>query len=262
MAYFDCFFSHASNSAIYAHVAQVTANPGSDLSLSLKTDAWTDESDNNPNPCFSDSATCVLTMGVRLSSTSSKYRIDNDNYTCINKTKTIGEIRKYFNMDSYYAVKVGPEEITPTSCVGLFYGDYFTQEWKLLPGSMCGIIPPPVGRCKFSGDLTLNYGTLSSSALNGKKISGRVDVICDTNINLSVMLFNPNDGSQTVPLRKDGSLVAKMTLNGKDASQSGEIFSIDKNRPATLEVTSEAIVSGAPDPGEFSGSAVIVLNIT
>jgi len=89
-----------------------------------------------------------------------------------------------------------------------------------------------------------------------------VTVSCDANIKIEAWLINPQDGSDIVPLRKDGSLSAKLLLDGESASAAGKkTYSVKAGGSVPLTVTSEAVVSGTPESGEFSGSAVLFLAI-
>ncbi len=279
LMYFFCILSLFGAVEAQAHIFSYISNVKNISSSTNRVDviytytisSWTSESDNQPNPCYNKSQKCYLYIDHRHEKDGTSGAIaDNSPVVEINEAKTIGDVRNLWlkNASLPYTNTTEHSGTTVTDeCVGLFYieGQYPRRSVSfskpIFPTSVCGIAPPPTGHCQFSNDVTIDYGTVSATELNGKQASGTVSVSCDADMNLEAWLINPLDGSNTVKLRDDGSISAKLTLDGEDASHAGKAFSVSEGGSVPLTITSEAIVSGTPESGEFSGSAVLFVAV-
>jgi len=260
------FYAQSASATIFSHIS--LAQKGfDDVTYTYTIDDWTPDQDNQPNPCYGVQS-CKLYVDHRHQSNGTSGGPDNNvSVVDITEALTVGDVRKKWLAEhplplsgktSHYG------EVLTNECVGLFYGtrrdDGFNN--PLFPGSACGIAPPPTGHCQFStNDIELDYGSTSPSALNGRRASATVTVSCDAPMKLEAWLINPDDGSDTVPLRADGSIKAKLMLDGESTAASGKTFSVTSGGSQALTVTSEAVVSGTPEAGEFSGSAVLFLSV-
>ena len=262
---------HISNAqaAIFSFISSATKLDETCVKYKYTIQQWTESGDSVANPCYNN-YDCILGVSHRHfdDGTSDHWADGGDavfNRIHIEGFKTIGDIRKAVIKD--HQIPLSGEDrhcggVKIAECVGLFYSPYGDDRFHLLPTSVCGIAPPPTGHCQFSArDVKLDYGSVSPETLNGKQISAAVTVSCDASMNLEAWLINPQDGTDTVPLRTDGSLSARLTLDGESAAATGKAFSVASGGSQTLTVTSEAVVSGTPEAGEFSGSAVLFLSV-
>lgn len=73
------------------------------------------------------------------------------------------------------AVHRGVDPSLLQECVGLFYQEEssgIAKSGRLLPGSSCGIAPPPVGACQIiDGSVNLDYGEINENELNNARRS-------------------------------------------------------------------------------------------
>ncbi|MFP3524594.1 hypothetical protein SB912_18955 [Pantoea sp. SIMBA_072] len=269
---FAWLYMSNAQAAIFSFITKSTPYPNCDpvnevcVNYHYKISAWTSEADNQPSPCRDQKVNCIIFVGHKhyANGTSGSFTDNDFGYIDIAGLKTIGDVRKkVLSLHPLPITGVVLHEGKPVTneCVAFFVGHEIAEQ-PIFPTSICGIAPPPTGHCEFSTkDVTLNYGSVTPESLSGKQISAVVTVSCSTSMNLEARLINPQDGSDIVPLRADGSLSAKMTLDGEDASSAGKAFSVQAGGSAPLTVTSEAVVSGTPEAGDFSGSAVLFLSI-
>lgn len=230
--------------------------------------SWTSESDNQINPCYNWSqGGCYLHISHRHYEDGTSGGPDDTPYVNIVNDKTIGDVRKHWISEAplpisgvTYHYDSGEKNVQ--ECVGLFYAAaVHATNATLFPTSVCGIAPPPVGHCQLEGNTTIDYGSVSASTLNGEKRSSTATVTCDMDMSVDVWLMNPTDNTDTVLLRQDGSIATKLTLDNENAAKAGKNVTAKAGEPVPLTITSEAIVTGTPEAGEFSGSAIMMLSI-
>lgn len=262
------FFTTPIKAHIFSQINSVRYNSKTDgIIYSYTISVWTPEADNTPNPCYGSHCALFISHRHFADGTSGK-RDKNFNYIDISNAKTIGDVRRLWV--SEYPLPLSGEtwhdgaETEIDECVGFFYGDPKYQDGArnpLFPGSVCGIAPPPSGHCQFFGNALINYGNISLNELSGKELSTTISVSCDKDMKLEAWLLNPKDGSDTISLRDDESLKAKLTLDDQNASDEGKVFSVSAGQNEPLTITSQVIVNGIPQAGEFSGSAIVELSI-
>lgn len=266
-----CSFVLPVNAKIFSFITKETGTAGSGTTIyyDYSISSWSTEDDAQPNPCYG-STYCWLHVNHRHFANGTGGTADatfkNIN---IGAAKTIGDVRKMW-IAAHPLPNVGQThhtgEVLAEECVGLFYVAkdsvpvYDTDPRILFPGSVCGLAPPPVGSCKLDGDITLDYGSVTAASLNGKVISKTSSVTCSKDMAIQLWLFNPSDDSDQVPLRSDNSIVAKLTLNG-DSATAGKTINVTSGVATPFTVSSEALVSGTPEAGAFSGSAILLLAI-
>jgi len=229
--------------------------------------SWSDESDAQPNPCYM--TLCYIFLDHRHTQDGMSGNRDAHQFKAIEISymKTIGDVRKAW-IAQHPLPNIGTTEhageVLTNECVGLFYGNTGLHPngdtLPIFPGSICGLAPAPTGHCQLSGDVTIDYGSVTAAELNGKQASATASVTCDTAMPLDIWISNPQDGSDEVPLRSDKSIVAKLTLNGASAKD-GQQIQTTAGTPVPLTITSEATVTGSPEAGEFSGSAVLFVSV-
>lgn len=154
--------------------------------------------------------------------------------------------------------------ITTDECVGIFVGETAKKSYAtILPGGICGIAPPPAGKCYFTSPdgngstLELNHGALNANELNGDMQTSLFYIICNQDMSVKVSSNLQNDD---VNLRPDGSLKSHVTLNNRSAAV-GIVQSVRENQVWPVRVESTLKTNGTVEPGKFSGRITLVLTI-
>lgn len=244
---------------------------GTRACYNLSLTAWTSESDSQPNPCYHNGAPYCWVF-LRIKDVSNFGWVGVDESIDAVDMKTIGEVREAYIKKNGIPFTVGTVATTydPFACAAILYapGSYgvsyikLTQKPLVYPTSMCALPPPPVGTCKITGDVIIDYGSVSADMLSGARKSGSTSIECNTASTVSFVVFDSKsdqpDGE--VSLRSDGSLSAKLTIDGTPASN-GKTYDIPENSSVNVTVDSELVVNGTPEAGPFSGSAVAILSM-
>jgi len=121
----------------------------------------------------------------------------------------------------------------------------------------CRRVATPALQCTFTGNTTIDHGTLSDNDVDGAKASTLLDVQCRGVATVNVSASRTN--SSGVKLKTDGSLYSKVTINGKDATDGINLY-VSDSQPSRLDITSTLNSSGTVTPGVFSGSTVITIS--
>ncbi len=119
--------------------------------------------------------------------------------------------------------------------------------------------PEPQISCYMSGNIYLQHGSLADSAVQAHRADTTARIYCTgaTKVKVSAVSSIGNS-SYMVNLRADGSLQSILTVNGVAGNTS-----LDVPGMAGRDVvfSSTLVASGTPAPGDFSGSAVAVVDI-
>lgn len=157
------------------------------------------------------------------------------------------------------AKHVGPALNSNQECVGLFY-ESKSDGWsngRLLPGSLCGIAPPPVGACEVnSGSVILDYGDIDEVSLPGAARNQSITVTCNLDMNILVIASGADSGR--VPLRADNSLYADLFLNNNPGEKGAPIY-VPAGGETRVDVKSVLQTRGRVAAGAFEGSGSIIL---
>lgn len=119
--------------------------------------------------------------------------------------------------------------------------------------------PEPQISCYLSGNIYLQHGSLADSAAQAHRADTTARIYCTGPAKVKVSaLSSVGSGNYMVNLRADGSLRSILTVNGVAGNTS-----LDVPGMAGRDVvfSSTLVTSGTPTPGDFSGSAVAVVDI-
>ncbi len=254
---------------IYSYVTKSTGSP-SNASYEFVLESW-DTDDSSPNPCFQQ-AQCAIGINHRHTSSNtggnagvspSAYVVGSARYPQITKLATMGELSRFYQSINALPIKGSTfhngEAITQ-ECVGLFYntrsgsgvGD---SNAILMPGSICGIVPPPVGVCGIDEQqLDLNHGVLSDTELTGNTARGSLRVVCSQKMTIVMYIRVGSNGR--LELGNSG-VYSTLRVNGALGNQ-GYQFTAD-TRGVTVPITSTLGVTGTVKAGDYSGQSVAIL---
>jgi hypothetical protein len=149
------------------------------------------------------------------------------------------------------------KELTPAPCSS---GVCISGEWNA--GNSTGDgwkpQPPPKPSCS-ANNVTIDYRTLSYSAVQGAKASSFLYITCTDAavVKVSTSGYIPSTG---LKLNSDGSLLADLFINDV-AGPSGTLVNVYGGAVAQVPVSSVLKVNGTLTGGDFNGSAVITVEV-
>lgn len=266
-------FSASSMAAIFSYITESKEvghnNDGANYTFIIQR--WDPEPPGTLNPCYGWPK-CYITINHRHSPDGSGGVRTESIINDAHKYRTMAELRSAVlkKISLPYGPKVAIHRNTPLDqiqeCVGLFYqpnsGGYSPKGF-LLPGSSCGIAPPPVGACQIiNGSVDLDYGQINENEIENARRSQTIHVTC--NKDMTVKVIATGMASDHIPLRPDNSLYADLYLRsdaGEYLGEDGAIIYVPKNRATAVTVTSELHTNGRVDAGFFSGSGAMILTL-
>lgn len=197
-------------------------------------------------------------------------------------TEVLAEISKYEFMDQVQNIPgVLSQALAPSNkwaehsgvilqnnqeCVGLFWQNArvgIPTDGGLLPGSQCGIAPPPIGACKIVNNIPdINFGSISESELDGQSKEVTISVTCNLAMDVLVVASGVNVTNGRVNLRADNSLYANLYLGGNDTpGENGYKISVPKDGISTVTLKAVLGTNGRVQAGQFEGAAALILTV-
>ncbi|WP_413492499.1 adhesin [Morganella psychrotolerans] len=255
------FWSASSGASIFSYITESSGSPVNAVYTYI-IERWDPEDSSAPNPCYGWS-TCWININH-------KHDVDGSpgasakSIVRVEKLRTLAEVREAVlqNISLPYqgtAKHVGPALNSNQECVGLFY-ESAAGGWsngRLLPGSLCGIAPPPVGACEVtSGSVILDYGDIDEVSLPGATRNRSISVTCNLDMNILVIASGSDSGR--VPLRADNSLYADLFLNNNPGEKGAPIY-VPAGGETLVDVKSVLQTRGRVAAGAFEGSGSIIL---
>lgn len=255
--------SFSCNAVIYSFI-NTTTGTAEDAQYEYTIDSWTD--DNNPNPCFG-LPDCEISINHRHfeDGTGATPSIEwrggcvvtsetmNALKQCLTSSDSPGIVLSlpYSSVFSHYGPAVTQE------CVGLFYGDFGSSEkgWKILPGSVCGIAPPPVGACSLQDSLTLDHGVLTSDTADGNTVSANLNIDCNQDLTAKVALVNAEEGI----VMDNGNIISRIFVNEISLTEGPATVNLQTGSNSLLVKSKLQILN--PTTGSYQASGVLVLTI-
>ncbi|WP_337264909.1 MULTISPECIES: MrpH family fimbial adhesin [unclassified Serratia (in: enterobacteria)] len=254
-------------SAIYSYITRSDGTP-SNAKYWWTIEYW-DTNDATPNPCYRWPQ-CTVFIGHRHSdageagpgvSDGGEYLDGIQNYA------TVGDVgaafqRKYALPRSGTQNHVGPA--VTQECVGIYFksttGTTNAGGSAMMSSSLCGIVPPPVGKCAFTEtSIELTHGQVQLKNIEGNQARQTGYIRCTQDMDVVVYAAGAG-GNGMVNLRSDGSLQSRLTIGGKSGSEGAQVHA-----PAGIKVPLEFVSTLARvsnvEAGDFFGSATAILTV-
>lgn len=258
----------SAQSAIYSYITRSEGTP-SDAKYWWTIEYW-DTVDATPNPCYGWPQ-CTVFIGHRHSDAGEAGGQVSDGGEYLDNVQiypTIGEVGRAFQ-NKYSLPRSGTElhsgPAVTDECVAIFYktakgsspGAYGSD---MLPSSLCGIVPPPVGKCEFTEtSLELTHGEIQLKEIEGNQARQTAYIRCTQEMDVKVYAAGAG-GNGMVNLRSDGSLQSRLTIGGKSGSEGATIRALAGTK-MPLEFVSTLTKVGNVEAGAFSGSATAILTV-
>ncbi|SMB26910.1 putative MrfH protein [Serratia proteamaculans] len=236
------------------------------------TIVYIDSDDPTPNPCYGGSS-CTYHFTVGMKGARGSYSImsfpRNYRVNAVN-AKTLGDVGVLFKSKISLPLSAMEPAAFPVNavilsrerCFGLFREISSAIGGGILatpvPGSICGLAPPPTGACKLVGDIVLDHGTVNSDQVNGNQATTTANLECSQAMSIKVTATGV--GSTDVVLRADGSLTSSLQVNGV-AGKTGATVDVPANTKTPVKFTSVLKTKGTVAAGPFTGSGTAVLSI-
>lgn len=260
-------FSTSSMAAIFSYITEskLVGSTGADYTFIVQR--WDPEPPTTLNPCYGWKR-CYITVNHRHEADGSGGTATRVVLTNAQTYLTMEQLRQA--VLAKLALPYGPTKavhrgVDPSllqECVGLFYQEEsggIAKSGRLLPGSSCGIAPPPVGACQIiDGSVNLDYGEINENELNNARRAKSIYITCNKDMSVKVIAIGMV--SDRIPLRSDNSLYANLYLNNY-SGEDGAIIYVPKGRATPVEVSSILRTNGRVDAGFFSGSGALILTL-
>lgn len=263
-------FSASSMASIFSYItkSEEVGHKGDAADYTFIIQRWDPEPRTTPNPCYGWKS-CYITINHRHEADGSggsatKVLLKNAHlYPYMEDLRAaVVQQNGNFPMGPMVAEHRGVPLNRIQECVGLFYqrnDGGIAKEGYLLPGSICGIAPPPVGACQIiDGSVDISYGDIDENNLNNAYRAKNFNVTC--NKDMTVMVYASALDGNNVKLRPDNSLYANLYLNNRPGESGTTIF-VQKGRATSVEVSTILRTQGRVAPGPFSGVGTLVLSM-
>lgn len=144
-------------------------------------------------------------------------------------------------------------------CIAFFMTSSATGgSGRMVPGGICGIAPPPEGKCAFvSNNLNISHGALDVTQVQNNEAEQQFALTCNETMPVRI---TSSMQDHFLDLNSDGSIRSYLTLNGSPASLGTQVTAV-KNQYTYVTVKSILQTSGTPSLGNFSGTTTLVLSI-
>ncbi|MDX7425447.1 adhesin [Providencia sp. CIM-Carb-044] len=266
-------FSSTASASVFSYITE--SKPGNnpnngDANYKYVIARWDPELPTTRNPCFRWSK-CYLTISHKHTAAGTPGAAtvelaEISKYEYMRDVQNIpGVLAKATAPATQWAVHTGVRLQNNQECVGLFYQDRtgVTSNGGLIPGSLCGIAPPPIGACKINNTIPdINFGSISEAELDGQSKQVNISVTCNLAMDVLVIATGVNVTNGRVNLRPDNSLYANLYLGGNDTP--GEAgYRIHVPAGGTNSVTMKAVLgtNGRVQAGQFEGAAALILTV-
>ncbi|MBE0151448.1 hypothetical protein RDT67_02870 [Serratia fonticola] len=259
--------AYSANSAIYSYITRSEGTP--ENARYWWTIEYWDTVDATPNPCYRWGQ-CTVFIGHRHSDAGEAgpgVSDGNEYLDGIQNLPTVGDIgrafqQKYSLPRSGTQTHVGPA--VTQECVGMYYkattGTAGSGGSAMMPSSLCGIVPPPVGKCEFTEtSIELTHGQVQLKDIEGNQARQTGYIRCTQTMDVMVYAAGAG-GNGMVNLRSDGSLKSRLTIGGVSGSTGLRIRALAATK-MPVEFVSTLTKVGTVEAGDFFGSATAILTM-
>lgn len=240
-----------------------------------------DEDDATPNPCYGLTRCYVALSHRHTSSGGSGNTVtawSAGGVPCLTRSKTIGELGQCLKTTAsnitgtgypylsgvllstpYNGETVHGGNVLYPECVGLFWSTRWMDldnAGRLLPGSVCGLAPPPSGRCAMQDAILLDHGSLVTESVAGSVAQQQISIDCGQATNGKLFLQGLADGR--LPVGED--IESTISLNGTPLTNAGLFIPLKKGANP-LTITSTLYATGKLIEGERTGQGILILTL-
>ncbi|WP_155959487.1 MrpH family fimbial adhesin [Klebsiella aerogenes] len=262
------------NSMIFSHIDKSEGTP-TNAKYYFTIDSF-DNQDTTQNPCFGDTV-CTVGINHRHSSKGEGGNAVFAEWTgrkgastsCVINVSTIGKLLNCLkNTDSnkgHVRLNVPLSGVTnhtgpavTQECVGLFWKKGSSSAGgQLLPGSVCGIAPPPIGACSTPDSVVIDHKTLSESEVNLNNASATFIIDCNKKVAAKLYFKNLTGGKLNLG---DGSIYSTLSIDNQPVNDNG--FNKDLSTGSNyINLSSSLHTNGKVKPGSYNGQAVMIISL-
>lgn len=254
------------SAAIFSYITEATGS-SSNAQYTYVIERWDEENDGTPSPCASWPR-CYININHKHTASGNPGSVARS-LVDVSGLRTMQEVRAAVIRSTGFPINgrtnhVGDPLAKNQECVGLFYQNISSglveSSGRLLPGSLCGIAPPPVGACRISeSSVDINYGDIDEVSLPNATGSSSFTVTC--NIQMDVLVIASGMDNGKVRLRDDGSLKASLFLNNTVPGQTGVLVRVPAGGGVNVGITSKLETNGRVKSGPFQGAGSLILTV-
>lgn len=179
---------------------------------------------------------------------------------CILSSSTVGELlscysRYQFTPPLSSNLQTQQVDFADNNCVGMFYkrGNDTPRNGVLLPGSVCGLVPAPIGSCSMSTSLEFDHGAGSATNLDGNRSERPLIIDCN-----SAMSAKITAGHDVVSLTT--GLNSTLRLNGQTLDKKGVGINLRIGQNV-LDLSSTLRATSNVNAGVYNGNTYLVLSL-
>ncbi len=261
------------NAALYVNITQNSSFDGSSWRLVGFLNDWFGE-DSDPSPCYRVGA-CELGLQLYLTEDYSNYIPKGApswfaRGAWLSAEENLGDLgkalRKNVGLPMMRLLYIGTDTPNTLSQVTLVCLVYRTNggapRWfpdNRFCSTTAGGIGPEGTWCEpRGGAITFNYGTVESTAVNGRTRSAPYSLWCNRTVTAKVYAKNLSGGR--LYLSADRRLYTDLTIDGRELG-TGVTKVFNEGVVSNYTIQSTLGSSGEPQGGQFSGSTVIYIDI-
>ncbi|MBM3106214.1 hypothetical protein IIE18_13820 [Pseudomonas sp. V1] len=162
-----------------------------------------------------------------------------------------------FSIPLHGSIFVRNTEDTSNFCISIVYGYQYPGIGGAYNfyGPCAPVVKPPL-QCEITGNTLIDHNKLSDAAIDGNEAQASLQLKCTgvTRVTVSASKESPTG----IKLRPDGSLLSKITIEGKPAAPGVQI-SVEEGLFTPVNIKSTLFSNGVVEPGPFSGSTVLTV---
>jgi hypothetical protein len=123
----------------------------------------------------------------------------------------------------------------------------------------------PQPACTVSSPTPLAHGDMDAASVNNNVSNMEIWISCSVASNVTVRAFlSASDPTSTVPVRPNGTITSRLTVNGTDGATGVNLSIPGGGRwptPSTKVIVTSTLATTAPTAGDLQGTALLVVNV-